>query len=120
MDTLSQVIRAVEWRLDLRGEGTKARHGRSDGFIMGGHREGSMQRLSMEGVSFNGYYVKTLQTTSSRGVEPQEFCTSCHLLGMTTECTEDFCGLVVKRKWKSVASCGDSPKSYFRKAAPYL
>ena len=52
MDTLSWVVGAATERVGLCGEGTKARHGRSDGYRMRGDREGSMQRLSMEDVSF--------------------------------------------------------------------
>ena len=72
MNTLSRVVRAVEWRLGLRGEGTEARHGRSDGFIMGGHGESSMQRLSMEGVQFKRFHAEIQECKCSNSVHEKK------------------------------------------------
>ena len=51
-DAVSRVIRAATELFDLCGEVIKARNGRDDRHIIGGHREGSMRGLSMEGASF--------------------------------------------------------------------
>ena len=53
-DARSRMERVATDRLGFCGGGIEARHGRSDGYMKDGHREGSMQRLSMEGVTFNG------------------------------------------------------------------
>lgn len=65
-DVLSRMERVVTDRLRPCGGGIKTRHGRSEGYMKGGHREGSMQRLSMEGVTFNGpgRYVKIIPITA--------------------------------------------------------